>query len=808
MSTILQPSAQLVIPGVIDTPARPTEARPSLDATRVPYAQAEVTLPITDADLTLIERLDPRRDTRGTLTLGEQISGTSRAFDLAVQSRRVSHDGRFMTIGLGGDETLLQQYYPLTEDRTPLNYQDSLAGICNYVLRTVITLRRNLINNPAVRTVITGWQAVAGGGGAASVARTTNTSTPSAVPGNGVARLTLNTVGTRWLIAQSANVPVTPGRAYTLSGWIRGTAATNGTFVISWRNAAGGTIAESSVTGLSIASGLSQWRRYSVTAVAPPDAATARLQLGRTSGSAGDFLDLTGAMFEESAVLGMYIDGTMYGDGYDVLWEGVADASPSRMYPRLRSTPGVDANASAYWQVTNLLTEPSHEGALGWIAGTNATPLAGASPSRTGMYAARWYTNTSGETWMDTAGPIRVTPGRKYTVSTYMRSTSSIPGRFMVRFKNDAGVWLQQTFSPQKTLTTSYQRFVYTVTPPPGATQAMLHIGAIATAGGQAVWNDDVMFYEGEEEIDYFDGNTPDNAAYNYSWSGTPQQSTSTRVPVTERPLETFYWRPNTSAWQFLMTLVASFSFRLFCDEQRNWYLIDPNTYMLPGTVAVGTGPANAVTASDSIDRDDDAYCTGVSILWKWQDRWGIDQERNETAGVAGRVRYLQFDRPFPGRGLAAAILARAAGQGRVHDVNALADLAATPAMSFAATFPGVDPARARVTAVEWNSGDALMRVTGRTGNSVPDAPAAPTVTSPAAGRIVVSWSAPDDDGGFPVLEYRISVNEGGGGANIDGATSPSTTNGWGAGAKQISVAARNVYGWGPASPATPVTVT
>lgn len=340
---------------------------------------------------------------------------------------------------------------------------------------------------------------------------------------------------------------------------------------------------------------------------------------------------------------------------------------------------------------------------------------------------------------------------------------------------------LQLTFSPSKLLTPDYQRFVYTVTPPPGATQAMLHIGAIATAASQPVWNDDVMFYE--------------------------QASTSTRVPVVERPLETFYWRPSTSAWDFLMALVGSFGFRLFCDEQRQRFLIDPNTYVLPGEVAVGTGPANAVTANDTIDRTDDTYCTGVSILWKWQDRWGVDQERNETAGVAGRVRYLEFRRPFPGVGLAAAILARASGQGRVHEVSALTDLTATPAMSFAATFPGVSAQRARVTAVEWGLGDGLMRVTGRTGNSVPAAPAMPTATSPVAGRLVVSWTPPADDGGFPILEYEISVRDSPSSGSTFTATSPSTTNGWTAGPVQVAVRARNVYGWGLFSPSRSATV-
>ena len=796
MSTSLQPSAQIVVPGVIDAPARPTEGRVSLDVSRVPYAQAEITLPVTDADLPLIDNLDPRQPLRGTVTIAEQVAGTSRVFDLAVQSRRVSRDGRTMTVGLGGDETLLQQYYPLTEDRTPLSYQDSVRSVCNYVLRQVITWRRNLVNNPAPSGM--GFWEV----------RRTGVSTVALSNSGSDVRATLTVAGASneswWLWTTPFSIP--SGAPLSISTQVRTEAG--GQFRVGVRfYDASGKLLTTQETSQFTNSGTGFRDVVMDNVSVPLGAVTAQIRIRRVGGSTGAYIGARQTLAEATPTAGAYFDGNAYDWAWTAEWEGAANASPSRMMPRLMNTIGADANATAYWTVTNLLTEPSHEGALGWVAGTNATPLGGAAPARSGSYAARWFSNAAGQTWMDTAGPIRVTPGRKYTVSTYMRSTSSIPGWFMVRFKNDAGVWLQQTFSPQKTLTPDYQRFVYTVTPPPGATQAMLHIGAVATAAGQGVWNDDVMFYEGEEEIPFFDGNTPNDANYTYSWSGTPQNSTSTRTPVIERPLETFYWRPSTSAWDFLMALVGSFGYRLFCDEQRRWFLVDPNTYVLPGEVAVGTV---ATAATDTIDRADDDYCTGVSILWKWRDRWGIDQERTETAGVAGRVRTLTFDRPYPGAGLAAAVLARASGAGREHDVTALLDLVATPTMKFSATFPGVATQRARVTAIEWGIRDGLMRVTGRVGNSVPDAPAAPTVTSPVAGRIVTSWSPPADDGGFPILEYAITYTQVGtnSGDGASGVTSPYTRNGFPAGQYAVSVTARNIYGWGLGSPATTITVT
>ncbi|WP_336630768.1 MULTISPECIES: fibronectin type III domain-containing protein [unclassified Microbacterium] len=799
MSITLQPSAELVAPGVIDTPARPTEGRASLDATRVPFAQAEVTLPITEDALPLIDKLDPRQPLRGTLTLAEQIANTSRVFDLAVQSRRVTRDGRTMTVSLGGDETLLQQYYPLTEDRAPLDRQDSVRAVCNYVLGKVITLRRNLIPNSSTSGT-GGWSA----GRAGTSGHVVNLSNA----GSDV-RATLTTSGgsggSWWLATNSIAIDST--KPLSMRGRVRGESAAFAFYVefIFYGETGGSSI--STVTSPVFTSSSSGYMWAALEGVTPPPGAvTVVMRLRRVGGASGNHIGGYRWVMEQAPAAGEYFDGnTDRADGIDYAWEGAANASPSRSFPRLKSSPGVDANATAYWTVTNLLTEPGHEGALGWTTGTNATALGPASPARSGSVAARWTAPAAGATWIDTAGPIRVQQGRTYTISTFMRAVAAIPGRFMVRFRNDAGVILQETFSPQTPLTSAYQRLVYSATAPPGATQATLHIGAITTGSNQQVWNDDAMFYEGTEEIPFFDGNTPNDANYTYAWSGVAQQSTSTRTPVVDRPLETFYWRPSMSGWEFLMALVGSFGYRLFCDERRNWFLIDPNTYVLPGEVATG---AVATAATDTIDRTDDAYVTGVSILWKWRDRWGIDQERTETAGTAGRVRNLTFDRPYPGTGLAAAILARAAGAGREHDVTAFMDLTATPAMKFSATFPGVATQRARVTAVEWGIRDGLMRVTGRNGNSVPDAPAAPKVTSPVSGRLVVSWSPPADDGGFPILDYTIGVNEGNNsGDDIRGVTSPNTSNGWAPGVKQVYVAARNIYGRGPYSPATLVTV-
>lgn len=779
-TTILAPAASVTIPGVV-TDADAAQASAGLDAGRVPYAMAEVTLPLTD--LTAIEATNPRVITRGAVTLRDDVAGTVRPFDLVVTSREVDHRERTMRVGFGSDEALAQHYTPLVEDSGAFAYQSSLRAVCDYVLSKVPGIAANLVPNPHATNLV-GWDPF----GSASLTQTTSTIVPTGLPTAFRATRGTGALGDGWGITLPKYLPVTPGAPVTGSVYARRMGTNlSVTFSVYFYDA-----------GYTYLSGIADTRtislqafsRFETTGVVPDNAIYARIRLrSTTAGTSGDVLDAAGFVLEHAAKAGGYREIVL---------------APSDL----------DADMTAYWEVTNLLTEPGHEGALGWSAGSNATNLTPATPAHSGAVAARWTAVAAGESWIDTTGPVRVSPGRVYTIATHMRSTTSaVKGGFMVRFRNEADVLLREAYSDAVTLATSYQRISAQFIPPPGSTKAQLFIGMQADAAGRQCWNDDVMFYEGDILVPFFDGSTPDDANYTYEWSGDAQASSSTRIPVIERHPDVFTWKPDTSAWDFLMPLCAVFGYRLFCDEQRVWRLIDPATYVVSGPDAIvgvesGNRPENATGGTDSISRDDADWCTGINVTWSWNDRNGIARERVETAGVAGRVRTIQMNRPFPGRGLAAKLLARAAGQGRVQNVTALADLTVTPGVPLVVTLPGTRPQRAAVASVDWAVGDGLMTVIGTNARTVPGQPAAPTLTG--NDPFTIAWSAPNS-GGSPILGYEIDVRHRAPdlGETIPESyvTNPMTYDPSLTGLWLVSVRARNAIGWGPRSPQAQIIV-
>lgn len=250
-------------------------------------------------------------------------------------------------------------------------------------------------------------------------------------------------------------------------------------------------------------------------------------------------------------------------------------------------------------------------------------------------------------------------------------------------------------------------------TVPIGCTEVFLR-AYLGNTAGQIRWDGFTLVERGPgtvaEDAVYFDGDTLDTANYVYGWDGEQDGSTSTRTAVVERSPEVYRWTPGVSAWDFLSPLTSVAGLRLYCDESRAWRLIDPGEYGVPGRVTVSTH--NATEGVDRIDRSDpNVYCTGVVVIYRWRDADGQQHEEFDTAGTPGRVLEWEYERPYPGPGAAAAILARRTGRGRTQDVTALADWSATPGMEAGITLPGTVSQIGQTASVRWSLTDGLMRV-------------------------------------------------------------------------------------------------
>lgn len=389
-----------------------------------------------------------------------------------------------------------------------------------------------------------------------------------------------------------------------------------------------------------------------------------------------------------------------------------------------------DADVTAHWELTNLMPNPTVQTAVGnWVAGgTNGTLTRGGTSGSTPIPFTVGYTQTDwtgnsgtgegGAAVTANTGPWpNVRPSTMHTISVYARVASGTKAvRLRARSYDSNNGLLKSPTVATATLTTSWQRITATFLTPAGAATVAPYLSAdtgTQWVNGDRLYTAGWLLTEGTEVVPYFDGNNSAASGYTLAWDDATNASPSTRTPVVERDPDLFVWGPGVSAWEFLQPFTASTSTRLFCDEQRKWWLIEPGEYSVPGVVTIS--PDNTTEGSDLIELGDpDIYCTGVVVVYSWTDSKGVERTRRDTAGSPGLVLVQEINRPYPGPGVAAWMLNRRTGQGRLQEVTALVDWTTTPAMQVSVTLPGTLDQVGQVEAVEWGFTDGLMAITTR----------------------------------------------------------------------------------------------
>lgn len=211
----------------------------------------------------------------------------------------------------------------------------------------------------------------------------------------------------------------------------------------------------------------------------------------------------------------------------------------------------------------------------------------------------------------------------------------------------------------------------------------------------------------------YFDGAFPDTSIYDHSWIDGAHASISRRQvvnPLDPSPEETT-WYTGMSAWDYLLPINTLQNRRLWCDEDRLWRCMNPDTWTVAGTITI-TG-MNATEAANVVALGNpDEYATGVIVRYVWTSLDGTQNEVLDVAGTEAQVRQVTLNSPYPGRdGAAQAILDRMVGRGAVLTLTALADYLATPGKTASVTIPGRSTVNLRLSSVEWDLNSGLMRV-------------------------------------------------------------------------------------------------
>ncbi|WP_262002230.1 hypothetical protein [Microbacterium sp. Mcb102] len=393
----------------------------------------------------------------------------------------------------------------------------------------------------------------------------------------------------------------------------------------------------------------------------------------------------------------------------------------AKAIPGAHLEPGtVDADVSAAWDGRNLIANPlgsaSTEGwtRMGAGVGNISTPVGGRT---TNAYRLRITAPTSGNVGVfygeDEGGGVPIDQGTAYTITCWVRASHTVQVILgaVERYNASApggvtsySAWpvtlSPNTWTPLRfnlgTLSYGVEKIAPRIWTP----------GALPAGGWLDV--DQVMVFDTFEDLDAFNGTTPYDGKYNYVWDGEPFRSISLRGAHIDRPRELFTWREGKTAWSFLAPLIASTGLRLYCDEKRRWHLVDPLDFSVPGRVSVR--PSNTVKGADTIDsEDEDASVTGVVIIWRWFDNKGTRREMFERAGEAGKVKTLEFERPFPGEGLAGAHLMKLRGRRRTQDVTVATDYSIRPGQEIQIDLPGTAVQIGTLTRVQWDLTAGLM---------------------------------------------------------------------------------------------------
>lgn len=185
----------------------------------------------------------------------------------------------------------------------------------------------NLAANPSVETNGSSWTARWYGSGGAG---TTTLTSAAALFGTMGYRKTWTTAGGGQDIGFSYTQPVTVGKTYTFSAYVRASVTTQHRISVTWYDA-GNAITGSGTIVPAVSVPSNTWQRFSVTGTAPTGAVSALIAWGpyppggSPTAVVGQTIDFDGVMVTEGSTLYPYADGS----SPNWVWNGAPNNSTS-----------------------------------------------------------------------------------------------------------------------------------------------------------------------------------------------------------------------------------------------------------------------------------------------------------------------------------------------------------------------------------------------------------------------------------------------------------------------------------------------
>jgi hypothetical protein len=344
-----------------------------------------------------------------------------------------------------------------------------------------VNVRTNLITNPSFETNTTGWSAFN-----STLSRVTSESY--------IGSASLQAVATgAGYVANRSNI--SPSTTYTGSAWVKGQAGK--TFIPSLVEYTSALVYVGETNPAPITA-TGSWQRISVTRTMGSTAGITDFRV-RNLQDGTFFVDAT--QLEFGATASDYFDGSTAASGdFTYAWSGTANASTS--FQRGVTVTGVN-NGSGAWPVISS-TE--------WAS--------------TGSKSMRWIV-FAGITQKDIHQITPYVVGKTYTVKAKVRIAAPFTGVPSLNFGIRAFGGSPGAFSTPILNQVGVQDVSLTFVMPAGTTSAFVRVGCAAAVTSGELWVDDLIVVEGNYTDGYFDGDTQDTIINVYSWTGTPNASTS-----------------------------------------------------------------------------------------------------------------------------------------------------------------------------------------------------------------------------------------------------------------------------------------
>jgi hypothetical protein len=372
-----------------------------------------------------------------------------------------------------------------------------------------------------------------------------------------------------------------------------------------------------------------------------------------------------------------------------------------------------------YWSVTNMLRNPAVVGStLNWSPGGGCT-LSYVSQGSSGVVRAAMSAAGGAVFMVDTTKyNVSGTAGLTYNASVLARCEVPFRGgetaSLVLRFLDaNNGIITSRPGPAVQMQSGEYRKLTNSAVAPAGTAKIAPYVNIVGSAAGRAIILDLGVLYEGDPRlpVEPFTGADLAAGGYTYRFEGDPNDSPSVRVPTLERDPRALVWRAGQSALDFLHPLLQANGWRLVCDEQRYWTMRDDNYRAELGHPSLVEG-VNVIEAGDTKGRKGD-WCDARTTRYRWTDRNGIRQEREDVYAPTGytRMSLLEVDAPYPGPGRSEYAVHRAAAAGREVTLTARADWATYPEQRITAAAP--DPIEHAVTrSVEFDLDNDRMTVT------------------------------------------------------------------------------------------------